>query len=348
MSRPLVISDISNLVPINSLTFENQTELTRLIEVQQLATGDALIDQGQRDDNTYYLISGEALIIDQERIVGKIGAKYKEGLCPLIQAQPRPYTIVAKTDIEYICVKNEYMDMLLTWDQTKSYVVSEIDEKEESTDWMTQILSSEIFQRIPPANIQKLFLQLEHFSAKAGENIINQNDEGDFYYILKSGKCEVFRLANAKEIRLATLNAGDHFGEEALISSEKRNATVRMATDGSLMRLSREDFDELLKEPVMDSISYSDAGKLVSEGGVWIDVRLEHEHAMSCIKGSVNIPLYILRLRMANLDRDTNYIIYCDTGKRSATASYLLSQKGFSVILLEGGINAIPKEEFAA
>jgi CRP-like cAMP-binding protein len=48
-------------------------------------------------------------------------------------------------------------------------------------------------------------------------------------------------------IPLAELGLGNTFGEEALISEDKRNATVRMLTDGALMRLKKADFLELMK-----------------------------------------------------------------------------------------------------
>ncbi len=44
---------------------------------------------------------------------------------------------------------------------------------------------------------------------------------------------------------------GDAFGEEALLSDAKRNANVTMETNGALMRLSKDDFNELLKEPML-------------------------------------------------------------------------------------------------
>ncbi|HBP66827.1 MAG TPA: cyclic nucleotide-binding protein, partial [Alcanivorax sp.] len=38
-----------------------------------------------------------------------------------------------------------------------------------------------------------------------------------------------------------------------------RNATVTMATDGVLMRLDRQDFDALLREPVIHTLDPADA-----------------------------------------------------------------------------------------
>ena len=51
-----------------------------------------------------------------------------------------------------------------------------------------------------------------------------------------------------KPLTLATIGIGDAFGEEALLSDAKRNANVIMETSGSLMRLSKDDFNEEVEE----------------------------------------------------------------------------------------------------
>ncbi len=68
-----------------------------------------------------------------------------------------------------------------------------------------------------------------------------------------NGKCIVTRETplNKEGIKLAELSVGDTFGEEALIAEAKRNATVTMMTDGVLMRLNKQDFRELMNEPLL-------------------------------------------------------------------------------------------------
>ena len=108
---------------------------------------------------------------------------------------------------------------------------------------MTKILQSNVFLQIPPANIQKMFMQMEQVPTQSGETIMRQGDPGDYYYILQRGSCEVSRTApDGRQIKLAVLNQGDGFGEEALISDSVRNASITMVTEGSLMRLFKEDF----------------------------------------------------------------------------------------------------------
>lgn len=355
MSLSVELSDIKNLIPISSLNYENQAEIIKSVEAQQLTQGKVLFKLGQVDKKTVYLLKGELELRDADGKVSVITAGTHEANYPVGHNQPRRCTAVARIDSIFIAVDNDLMDVLLTWDQTTSYVVTEIDEQElgeaSDTDWMTKILRSEIFMRIPPANIQKMFMRMEQLPVLAGEIIVKQGDQGDYYYILQKGECEVLRKSSDsdKAIRLAVLCPGDGFGEEALISDSVRNATVRMTQSGSLMRLSQDDFNELLKEPVLEQMDYHQAIDLVnSDEAIWLDVRLENEYSLSCLKNSINIPLYLLRLRAAKLDPAHKYIIYCDSGSRSATAAYLLSERGFDIAVLSGGYLSIPDTEKAA
>lgn len=344
MGRRAELSDIKNLVPIYSLNYDNQAELIRSITVETLGKNLCLFKLGDRDSKTFYLLKGQIEVRDGQKVVKLISSGSPEALHPLAPHQPRQFSVVAKTDVDYIAVNNDLMDVLVTWDQTTSYIVTEIDalHQEDNSDWMIQILRSKLFLKVPPANIQKILMRMQQVPVSSGEYIVKQGEAGDYYYILQKGQCEVLRRGtdSPRDIRLAVLNPGDSFGEEALISSAVRNASVRMITDGVLTRLSHTDFNELLKQPVLKEVSYPEAFQLTKSGAQWLDVRLENEHQQSPIRGSINVPLYLLRLRAGKLDPTSQYIVYCDTGRRSATAAYLLSQRGFDVAVLAGGLSA--------
>ena len=89
---------------------------------------------------------------------------------------------------------------------------------------------------------------------RKGDTIVNQGEAGDYYYVLTEGEARVTRT-----VELATLEPGRSFGEEALLSGSKRNASVTMLTDGVVMRLSKDDFNELLKEPLLSRVSPDEA-----------------------------------------------------------------------------------------
>ena len=79
------------------------------------------------------------------------------------------------------------------------------------------------------------------------------------------GRCLVTRESplNQKGIKLAELGVGETFGEEALIAEAKRNATVTMLTDGVLMRLNKQDFRDLMHEPLLRWVDEQQALKII-------------------------------------------------------------------------------------
>ncbi len=337
---------LKTFVPASALNSENFQELAGKTFIENVAAGKAIFKEGDTDRKSVYLIDGQVEIASssgESKIVmsGSDIAKHA-----LANQQPRKFTATAKVDCNIVRIDSDLLDILLTWDQLSGIEVDEIQveegdaEEDDDGDWMTRILQSKAFMQLPPANIQAMFMRMQDIPVKAGDVIIQQGGDGDYYYIIKHGKCKVTRTSKTgSELTLATLGDGDAFGEEALLSEAKRNANIIMTTDGSLARLSKEDFNELLKEPMLSWVTNAEADAMVKdEGAVWIDVRLESEHKNSGIEGSVNIPLFMLRLKAQTLDPDKKYILYCDTGRRSSACAFLLSERGLKVYCLKGGL----------
>jgi rhodanese-related sulfurtransferase len=207
---------------------------------------------------------------------------------------------------------------------------------------MTTLLQTKAFHRIPPANIQAIFMRMQRVDAKAGDIIIKQGDDGDYFYVIVKGKCLVTRETplNRAGIKLAELSMGDTFGEEALIADAKRNASISMLTDGALMRLAKDDFRKLLNEPMLHWVTMDQAKAIVERGGKWLDVRLPSEYENFHMEGALNLPLYFLRLKLKTLDPNIHYVVCCDTGRRSSAASYILSERGLNASVLRGGLSA--------
>ena len=341
MSLEIDPKQIKSFSPINSLNPENAQELIKKITATAVQAGHYIFKKGDTDKIHVYLLQGEIELVQDKKVVKVIKAGSPDGLQPIAHGFPRPLSARAKADSVVTKINSDMLDIMLTWDQTGSYSVEAVDEEDEETDWMTRILQTRAFHRIPPANIQAMFMRMESVSFKPGEKVIEQDAEGDYFYIIKEGRCLVTRStpANPNGVKLATLSVGDSFGEEALISDSKRNATITMLTDGPLMRLNKEDFNSLLNEPLLNWVDYDEGKKLVDDGAVWFDVRLPTEHKAKHIKGSINIPLIFLRMKANSLDTDKKYVIYCDTGRRSSAASFLLNEKDIETYVLRDGVD---------
>ena len=89
---------------------------------------------------------------------------------------------------------------------------------------------------------------------------------------------------------------------------------------------------------MLDWVNYDEALNVIAKGGKWLDVRLPSEFENFHQDDAVNIPLYFIRLKLTTLDKNTPYVVCCDTGRRSSAGAYILSERGFETYVLKGGL----------
>jgi len=327
--------------PLDGLKRDNLAALARKVQLRDLSPGQILFKEGDTDKRTFYVASGILELIDQGKVVETVEGGTAKARNPVSAIFPRRVSARARDRVQFISIDSDLLDVMLTWDQTGTYEVSELQGKVESDDWMTMLLQTKAFHKIPPANIQAIFMRMQQINYKKGDVVLKQGTEGDYFYVLTRGSGMVTRETPLSKdgIKLAELSVGDTFGEEALISDAKRNATVTMTTEGSVMRLGKEDFKKLLNEPMLDWVSFAEAEKIVADGAKWLDVRLPSEYDNYHMDDAVNIPLYFIRLKISTLDRDCTYVVCCDTGRRSSAGAYILSERGYQAYVLRDGIN---------
>jgi CRP-like cAMP-binding protein len=328
--------------PLDGLKRDNLAALARKVQIRDLSPGQLLFKEGDTEKRTIYIVSGVLELVDQGKIVGTIEGGSDAARNPVAPVFPRRITARAKGRVQFLSIDSDLLDVMLTWDQTGTYEVSELRglAEEGTEDWMTMLLQTKAFHKIPPANIQAIFMRMQQINYRAGDVVLKQGAEGDYFYVLIRGSALVTRETplSKEGIKLAELRVGDTFGEEALISEAKRNATVTMLSDGSVMRLGKEDFKKLLNEPMLEWVSREEADEMVRGGGQWLDVRLPSEFENHHIDGAINIPLYFIRLKISMLDENQKYIVCCDTGRRSSAGAYILSERGYQAYVLRGGI----------
>jgi len=346
--REVSVELLRSLTPLEGMKRENLHALAKKVNVKQINAGRTLFKEGDTDKRTIWIVSGTIELREQNRTIGVIKGGSPEARNPLVPRVPRQITARAMDRVEYLAIDSELLDVMITWDQTGTYEVSELQsqfQNAEGDDWMTTLLQSRAMQRIPPANIQAIFMRMERVPHRAGDVVIRQGAEGDYFYAIVTGKCVVTRETplNKAGIKLAELGVGDTFGEEALISESKRNATVTMLTEGVLMRLKKSDFRELMNEPLLQWVDAEQAEDIVAKGGAWLDVRLPSEYQNLAVEGALNVPLYFIRLKLSALDKEKRYVIYCDTGRRSSAAAFILVEKGFNAFVLKGGLSSLER-----
>jgi CRP-like cAMP-binding protein len=84
-------------------------------------------------------------------------------------------------------------------------------------------------------------VQMDYFPAD--HIIFKEGDQGDKMYVIKSGQVQVIRDNSI----LTLLGDNAFFGEMALVSDEKRNATIKAVTDLEVLIIDKNDFRHLLE-----------------------------------------------------------------------------------------------------
>jgi len=178
--------------PLDGLKNENLRALARKTVVRELAQGRLLFKEGDTDKRTYYLASGLVELLSNGKVVGTIRGGTPDARHPLAPILPRRCSArVASDKIEYLSIDSDLLDVLITWDQTGTYEVGELLNNPSADDWMTMLLQSRAFHRVPPANLQAVFMRMQRMSYAVGDVIVRQGDEGDFFYVVVRGKCSV-------------------------------------------------------------------------------------------------------------------------------------------------------------
>ena len=343
-TRRVTLEQLKGFVPLNSLDSERLQELAHHANIITLPKGARLFTAGDTDNRVLYLLRGEIeLRAPNESIT--VTASSEEAQLPIDAHQPRKYTSITTQDTDVIVIERNLLDILLTWDPYSGYHVDEIDEPSLDQDWMVTLLQSKIFQKIPPINIQIMFQKLVSVPMQAGEVVFYEGDPGDDYFLIRSGECDVIKFSDNNLLEVvSTLRPGQGFGEEALLTDSHRNATIQMRSDGMLLKLNREEFDNLLKVPVIRTIDFITAQAMEAHGAIWIDTRQQEEHQNASIPDSLHIPLNAIREHMSILDTEETYIFFCDTGQRSACAAYILNAYGYDAYVLENGLLSVPED----
>jgi CRP-like cAMP-binding protein len=256
----------------------------------------------------------------------------------------------AITDVDLLAVEDDVLDILATWDQVAAAGEGSAMSRAVRSDarlvtgaFSLGNLRSGAFAQLPVAHIDELLKRFERLATARDDLVIREGDEGDYYYVVESGRFQVERLVGGAKVVLAELKSGDAFGEEALVSEAKRNATVVSLGEGELLRLDRKHFNELLREPLLRRLAFEEAAEKVRRGALWLDVRYPSEYQYDKLPGAINVPLAEVRNMFAVLDRSKEYVAYCQSGRRSAAAAFLFAQRGFKVWLLEGGLRTVEK-----
>lgn len=104
--------------------------------------------------------------------------------------------------------------------------------------------SIDLFSQIPGEDLAAIALIATEEGRDAGDEIFAEGESGDALYLVLDGKVRVHKVDRV----IAELGERECFGEMAILDAAPRSATVTAVTPINLLKIAREDFQEIMSE----------------------------------------------------------------------------------------------------
>jgi CRP-like cAMP-binding protein len=224
------------------------TGIASRLDAARFAAGDTIVREGDEGHSAFLIASGEAAVvahdlIGEQVILTVFGPGATFGETALVDSSPRTATVIARTDVDaFVLDRATFEQIAKTTPAFAASVRRYVDML--SVDRILKKASP--FARLSTERIRRLTAQLVPLRVTAGATVVREGDEGDRFYLIRSGRFEVLQGSRS----MSELGPGEVFGEIALLTGGKRVATVRALDDGELLALSKADFDAVVGEDV--------------------------------------------------------------------------------------------------
>jgi len=342
----LDVETLKRYTPLHNLNDANLERLAKRLVLEEIPVGAVVCREGDTDDDSIFLYEGGLELKARDSSMKRVmQAGTPDAYFPVAPGRPRPYTVISTTPGRLFRIDNATLDRAVLLDEVSTTITrlrdAEGDKFAGDSEWLEEMMANPAFRMLPRERLALVLLKFEPRPIKAGEAVIRQGDPGDYYYVIKEGRCAVARKDEQGKVQvLSELKRGAVFGEEALLLDSPRNASIIALADGTVMRLPRAEFDELLKKPILQYVSPAEAQAMLKAGAGLLDVRPMEEYRQGSLKGSQNLPITELRANLGQLDARRSYVLVCRTGHQSEAAAFLLTQRGYRVAVLRGGMQA--------
>jgi len=135
------------------------------------------------------------------------------------------------------------------WNQKKAFTPPSYPKSDEQKARLKGVLSkSFMFQGIEEKDFAGVIGAMQEKVLEPKTRVINQGDDGDFLFVIESGVLDCYIKKDDAEILVSTKEAGDAFGELALLYNCPRAASVESRDKCTVWQLDRETFNHIVKE----------------------------------------------------------------------------------------------------
>ncbi len=234
-------------------------ELTRGMVLHRFTPGDAVICEGEEGTSFYVVASGRFAVSKRDEaggavVLAKLGEGDFFGEMALLSGAARSATVTAEEPAEVLEFPAE---VLLDIAGHHPHVAESLRRFYRQRLLANAMAVSPVFR---PFQRNERKLIMERFRARevrVGETVVREGDPSDGLYVVLEGAVDVVKRRDGEEVVVGHLREGDLFGEMSCLRKAPASASIVVRRPGTLLRLPRKDFDDLV-------VSYPQILELVS------------------------------------------------------------------------------------
>lgn len=332
---------LRKVVIFSNLSEQQLFDLAKCMSEEEFAAGEVVFRHGDAGESFYVVQSGEFLVTDA---AGCEIVRCTKGQCfgelALLRHAPRAATVIAvtKTNSVLKCTKNDFDSHLGSYEDIRSL-------------WQFEAVSNvPLLKSLSQKEKLTLCKALRVEEYAQDDAIVREGEDGDTFYIIERGECEVVRQSEIKvsdaKCPKVLLKAGDYFGERALMHNEPRAASViAHSPQVAVLCLGRSEFETLLGS-IKDELhehalcTYGTNGKALNEHQRIIDA--------TCIDSlTIHSFKYVAELGAGAFGR-VMLVEYCDRRSNAVvgkTKAYFALKALSKAHVVQSGLAAHTKRE---
>jgi CRP-like cAMP-binding protein len=243
--------------------------LAEKLEIKTFQRGDTICWLGEPGEAMYIVESGDIEVVLAAES-DEVPAPLREGdlLGEMALLANKPYAATYRAGSEVILWalhRSDFDELVAEFPlirQALSRALSEHLSPEDRGMAEERLETIALFSDLPPDVLSRVGqrLVLQHYPQ--GELVFSEGDPGDSFYVIEVGEVKLAAETPAGDSTVAWLEAGDSFGEMALLTGKTRSVKAQAMTDTNLWVLYKNDYDELMVEHPAISVAL---GKVLSE-----------------------------------------------------------------------------------
>ena len=220
-------------------------ELLPLLELKVLETGSVVLEQGSEGTSLYIVVRGVAEVTRDGVHLAHLRSGSFFGEMALLTSSPRTASVTALAPLLVFELGREALQELAAASAGFARVLADYTRRRLLLNLMA---TSQLFQ---PLDGKRRAALMELFSSQvypAGSTVLAEGNVAEGLYVVLSGEVAVDKADDGESLTLASLGAGQVFGEISLIQSRSATASIKALRKTVVLCLSREVFNEHVGE----------------------------------------------------------------------------------------------------